>query len=184
MVEQFGLAMIPRCLATSCGLTSGTTRGTSGSIRKALELSTTTAPARAAIGLYWRETQAGGGGGAGLAPPEGPGGGGPPPVPPPPPPPRLPPPPPRGRDTFVSPPNSTDFPALRSEARNLIDPTGNFRSWSRRIITSPTAPLAPTTATLFTADPFPDTHETVRPRASYHTAGPKSFQHPLHSPVM
>src|SRR5262249_61262385 len=59
MVEQFGLAMIPLCLATSCGLTSGTTRGTSGSIRQALELSTTTAPALAAIGLYSRETDAG-----------------------------------------------------------------------------------------------------------------------------
>ena len=32
----------------------------------------------------------------------------------------------------------------------MIDPTGKFRSSSRRIITSPTAPLAPTTATLFT----------------------------------
>ena len=40
----------------SCGLTSGTTSGTSGSIRKALELSTTTAPRLAAIGLQWRDT--------------------------------------------------------------------------------------------------------------------------------
>ncbi len=59
MVEQFGLAMIPRCLRMSWGFTSGTTRGTSGSIRKALELSTTTAPAAAAIGLQWREMLAG-----------------------------------------------------------------------------------------------------------------------------
>src|SRR5690242_21091620 len=59
MVEQLGLAMIPLCLATSPGLTSGTTNGTSGSIRQALELSTTTAPARAAIGLYSFETEAG-----------------------------------------------------------------------------------------------------------------------------
>src|SRR3954452_334574 len=59
IVEQFGLAMMPLCRATSCGLTSGTTRGTSGSIRKALELSTTTAPARAAIGLNSREIDAG-----------------------------------------------------------------------------------------------------------------------------
>ena len=54
----------------------------------------------------------------------------------------------------VSPRNSTDLPALRAEARNLIDATGKRRSSSRRIIRSPTAPLAPTTATFFTAD-FP-----------------------------
>src|SRR4051812_15669228 len=131
MVEQFGLAMIPLCRATSCGLTSGTTRGTSGSIRKALELSTTTAPARAAIGLNWREIDAGvldrtmstPANASGVS----------------------------GSIGYVSPANFTVLPALRSEARNLIAPTGNFRSSSRRIITSPTAPLAPTTATLFTA---------------------------------
>ena len=33
----------------------------------------------------------------------------------------------------------------------MIDFSGKCRSWRRRIITSPTAPLAPTTATLFTA---------------------------------
>ncbi len=59
IVEQLGLAMIPRCFMMSCGLTSGTTSGTSGSMRKALELSTTTAPAAAAIGLHCRETLAG-----------------------------------------------------------------------------------------------------------------------------
>ena len=59
IVEQFGLAMIPLCLRMSRGLTSGTTSGTSGSIRQALELSTTTAPAFAAIGLYCFETEAG-----------------------------------------------------------------------------------------------------------------------------
>ncbi len=62
----------------------------------------------------------------------------------------------RGSIVYVFPANSIDFPALRSEARNLIDPTGNFRSWSSRTITLPTAPLAPTTATLFTAVPFDD----------------------------
>src|SRR5208283_4802099 len=59
MVEQLGLAMIPSFQATSCGLTSGTTSGTFGSMRKALELSTTTAPAAAAIGLHSREILAG-----------------------------------------------------------------------------------------------------------------------------
>ncbi len=45
IVEQLGLAMIPlgRTKASS-GLTSGTTRGTWGSIRKALELSIMMAP--------------------------------------------------------------------------------------------------------------------------------------------
>ena len=48
---QFGLAMIPLgLLAASWGLTSLTTSGTSGSIRQALELSTTTAPAAAKAG--------------------------------------------------------------------------------------------------------------------------------------
>ena len=50
IVEQFGLAMIPLCVKISSGLTSGTTRGTSGSIRNALELSITIAPRFAASG--------------------------------------------------------------------------------------------------------------------------------------
>ena len=48
IVVQFGLAMIPlRARRTASGLTSLTTSGTSGSIRQAEELSTTTAPAAA-----------------------------------------------------------------------------------------------------------------------------------------
>ena len=50
MVEQFGLAMIPLWVLMASGLISGITRGTSGSIRKADELSTTTAPASTAAG--------------------------------------------------------------------------------------------------------------------------------------
>src|SRR5258708_29180523 len=51
MVEQFGLATMPLGMrARASALTSGTTSGTSGSMRQALELSTTTAPARAARG--------------------------------------------------------------------------------------------------------------------------------------
>ena len=42
---QLGLAMIPGWLAAASGLISGTTKGTSGFMRKALELSTITAPA-------------------------------------------------------------------------------------------------------------------------------------------
>ncbi len=50
-VVQFGFAMIPLGRrAASAGLTSGTTSGTSGSIRNAPELSTHTAPRAAATG--------------------------------------------------------------------------------------------------------------------------------------
>src|SRR4051794_36300733 len=45
------------------------------------------------------------------------------------------------------PENSTVLPALFSEARNLIDLTGKARSASPFRIKSPTAPVAPTTAT-------------------------------------
>ena len=47
MVEQFGFAITPLCQATSPGFTSGTTNGTSSSMRNALELSIITAPAAA-----------------------------------------------------------------------------------------------------------------------------------------
>src|SRR5947207_14518965 len=60
MVEQLGLATIPLGMrARAWALTSGPTRGTSGSMRQAEELSTTTAPALAAIGLNSRLTDAG-----------------------------------------------------------------------------------------------------------------------------
>ena len=55
MVEQLGLAMIPLCHSTSSGLTSGTTKGTPGSIRQAEELSTTTQPASRAMGANLSE---------------------------------------------------------------------------------------------------------------------------------
>src|SRR6185437_3702349 len=50
MVEQLGLAMMPRWLRTASGLISGTTSGTVASMRKADELSTTTAPCSTASG--------------------------------------------------------------------------------------------------------------------------------------
>ncbi len=50
-VVQFGFAMMPLGRSrAAAGFTSGTTSGTSGSIRNAAELSTTTAPAAAATG--------------------------------------------------------------------------------------------------------------------------------------
>ena len=54
IVEQFGLATIPpppaRIPAIACALISGTTSGTPSVMRKAEELSTTTAPAAEAAG--------------------------------------------------------------------------------------------------------------------------------------
>src|SRR5690606_17465280 len=53
MVVQFGLAMIPLGSSSmSPALTSETTSGTSGSLRQALELSMTVAPAAATLGAY------------------------------------------------------------------------------------------------------------------------------------
>src|SRR5215210_1432781 len=60
IVEQFGLATMPLGIDRSASaFTSGTTSGTSGSMRHALELSMTIAPALAAIGLDSRLTDAG-----------------------------------------------------------------------------------------------------------------------------
>ena len=59
MVVQLGLATIPLAIVASAdSLTSGTTRGTSGSIRQADELSITTAPAAAKRGASCREAVA------------------------------------------------------------------------------------------------------------------------------
>src|SRR5262249_23768880 len=60
IVEQFGFATMPFGIRVRAWeLTSGTTSGTSGSMPQALQLSTTTAPAFAAIGLHSRLTPAG-----------------------------------------------------------------------------------------------------------------------------
>jgi hypothetical protein len=59
-VVQFGLEIIPRGRFFACsGFTSGTTRGTSGSILNAPELSTATAPRSAAIGAQMADTSSG-----------------------------------------------------------------------------------------------------------------------------
>ena len=55
IVEQFGLAIRPACPCAACGFTSATTSGTPSSMRKAEELSTTTAPAATACGAHSRE---------------------------------------------------------------------------------------------------------------------------------
>src|SRR5277367_2691321 len=60
IVEQLGLATMPLgILRRASALTSGTTSGTAGSMRQALELSMTMAPSRAAMGLVSRLTEAG-----------------------------------------------------------------------------------------------------------------------------
>src|SRR5438067_12952110 len=106
MVEQLGLATIPLGMwRRASALTSGTTRGTSGSMRQALELSTTTAPARAAIGLYSRLTEAGVLDRTRSTPAKASG--------------RL------GSTEYVLPLNSIVLPALRSDARNLMERRGN-----------------------------------------------------------
>src|SRR4051794_34720807 len=111
MATQFGLATIPFGMqASSWALTSGTTSGTSGSIRHADELSTTMAPALAAIGLNSRLTDAGVLDRTISTPANASG--------------RI------GSTLYCWPRNVTDLPALRSEARNLIERVGNARSSS------------------------------------------------------
>ena len=56
IAEQFGLAMMPLCSVMRRALISGMTSGTFASMRKADELSTTTAPAFTAIGANFLET--------------------------------------------------------------------------------------------------------------------------------
>ncbi len=55
IAAQFGTAMMPLCSRIRPALISGITSGTFGSIRKAEELSITTAPALTAIGANFRE---------------------------------------------------------------------------------------------------------------------------------
>src|SRR5512143_3468992 len=131
MVEQLGLAMMPRFLywAMAWAFTSGTTKGISGSMRKALLLSTTTAPEAAAAGPNSRLREAPAEKRATWTP---------------------------LKESLVSfstltgfPPNSNSLPTERSEANNLMEPTGNFRCSRVLIISKPTAPVAPATATAY-----------------------------------
>src|SRR5262249_38056356 len=129
MVEQFGLATMPLGIRRSASaLTSGTTSGTSGSMRQALELSMTIAPAFAAIGLVSRLTDAGVLDRTVSTPGKAAG--------------RI------GSTGYDFPLNVIDLPALRWEARNLMDFNGRLCSATTCRITSPTTPVAPTIATL------------------------------------
>src|SRR5580704_3641095 len=96
IATQFGLATIPFLMFCNCSeLTSGTTSGTSGSMRQAEELSTTMAPALAAIGLYSLLMEEGVLDNTMLTPANASG--------------RI------GSTEYVRPANSIDFPALFSE---------------------------------------------------------------------
>jgi hypothetical protein len=50
IVEQLGFETMPRWPSSASGFTSGTTSGTEGSMRNALDLSTTTQPRATASG--------------------------------------------------------------------------------------------------------------------------------------
>src|SRR5262245_62126767 len=105
-------------------------------MRQAEELSTTTAPALAAIGLNSRLTDDGVLESTRSTPANTSA--------------RI------GSTVYDWPRKVIGLPADFAEARNLIDFTGKFRSTSTCRISSPTAPVAPTTAT------FGITIETLR----------------------
>src|SRR5207244_9084662 len=104
------------------------TSGTSGSMRQALLLSMTMAPAFAAIGLVSRLTDAGVLDRTISTPANASG--------------RI------ASTAYDLPLKVIGLPTLRSEARNLMARKGNACSSSTCRMTSPTAPVAPTTATL------------------------------------
>src|SRR6185437_27651 len=126
-VVQFGLAMMPLCSFTSPALISGITSGTLSSCRNALELSTTTQPAWAARGANSFEMLPPALNSAISIP---------------------------LKESFVNsvtaiscPLNVSFLPTDRAEASNVSLPTGKWRFSRVLIISTPTAPVAPTTAT-------------------------------------
>ena len=126
-VVQLGFEIIPReRFFVSCGFTSGTTSGTSESIRNAPELSTTTAPRETAIGAHSAETSSGTSNIATSMPSNAS----------------------EVRATTVSSsPRQINFlPALRADAIRRISPQTSVRVERMSSITVPTAPVAPTTA--------------------------------------
>ena len=124
---QFGFEIIPLGRFLTCsGFTSGTTSGTSGSIRKAPELSTATAPREAAIGAHSFETSSGTSNIATSIPSNASG---------------------ESATTVNSSPLQVSFfPALLADAINRISPQTFGRLESMSSMTVPTAPVAPTTA--------------------------------------
>ena len=128
MVEQFGLAMIPGWPSRSAALTCETTSGMVGSIRHADELSMTVAPWATAAGASSCDTPAPAEKSAMSTPSNASGTASP--------------------ISSVRPSIETVRPADRPEASSRKSATGNSRSLRIWIIVRPTAPVAPTTATV------------------------------------
>ena len=125
MVVQLGLAMMPlRATWIAFGLTSETTSGTSGSIRKAEELSTTVTPALAKRGASARDVVAPAEKSA-MSRPDGSAV--------------------EASSTVISRPayGSTE-PAERAEAKKRTSSAGKARSWRIWRMATPTCPVAPT----------------------------------------
>ena len=128
-VVQFGFAIIPRGRLRTCSaLTSGTTSGTSASIRNAPLLSTAITPIAAAIGAQIAEISSGTSNIATSTPANAAC---------------------VNSSTITSWPRTwRTLPADRAEANNLISPQTSGLVESRSSITVPTAPVAPTTASV------------------------------------
>src|SRR5262245_23250890 len=128
IVVQLGLATMPLGMLSSApGLTSDTTRGTSGSMRQAEELSITVAPAAATRGASAFAVTMPAENRAMSMPDQSAVS--------------------ASSTTTSSPCQGSVRPAERGEAKYLISPTGNERSASTERITPPTCPVAPTTPT-------------------------------------
>ncbi len=126
IVVQLGLATMPLGMSSrSSGLTSDTTSGTSGSLRQALELSTTTAPASATRGAQILEVDPPLENSAMSSPEKSAVAV-------------------SSTVTSVS-PHGRVVPAERADAKYRISSTGKFRSKSRVRMTLPTWPVAPKT---------------------------------------
>src|ERR1035437_520322 len=126
-VVQLGLLMMPLGrLRPWAGLTSGPTSGTFGSILKAPELSTTTAPCATAIGAHCAAISSGTSNIATATPSKASAA--------------------TSWTTTSSPRTLRTLPAQRAEARSRISPQTSER-WLRMLsMTVPTVPVAPTTA--------------------------------------
>ena len=124
IAEQFGFAMMPLCVLIVCGLISGTTSGTSGSMRYAEELSTMIVPAATAAFANFLVV---------ALPAENK------PISTP------------SKLCSVSsftliflPRNFSDFPAERADANSRSSDSGKLRCSRQWISSTPTAPVAPT----------------------------------------
>src|SRR5476651_451670 len=123
---QFGLAITPLWRLRSPGFTSGTTSGVFGSMRKAEELSITTAPAAFAAGTNSRLRVAPALKKAMSMPLNEVGF--------------------TSSTVYGLPLNASVLPAERAEASSFREATGKFRRSRTRRISTPTAPVAPTMA--------------------------------------